>query len=251
MVNRYPIALLTSGLRWFNSRVQQGIAAMPSNRKFALSFKLLLAAGLVAGASAVLTTGTISTVIGSETPVVASTPLPEAQDTPELSPASFDEPIAEEETGFRITDPLTIDGEMAFGEYAWNEDGVPDGEIRIIIDLEAERLYAYRGGSEIGRTVILYGHDDNPTPTGSFTITEKDEDHISNLYFVPMPYMMRLTNDGIAIHGSMVEEGFASRGCIGVPDDFAELLFNEVELGTRVLISRGSPITDGNRVAGI
>lgn len=222
---------------------------MPSKKKMGLSFKLLLAAGLVAGATQLLSTGSVSTTIAPEAPVVASITLPEAQAVPELTPASFEEPAAEEETGFRITDPLTVDGDMAFGEYAWNEEGVPDGQIRIVIDLEAERLYAYRGGSEIGRAVILYGHDDNPTPTGNFTITEKDEDHISNLYFVPMPYMMRLTNDGIAIHGSMVEEGFASRGCIGVPDDFAEMLFNEVELGTRVLINRGSPITDGNLIA--
>ncbi|RED15714.1 L,D-transpeptidase family protein [Parasphingopyxis lamellibrachiae] len=224
---------------------------MSSNSKFALSFKLLLAAGLVAGATQLVSTGFVSTTIAPESPVVASVALPEAQPASELIQASFEEPTAEEEAGFRITDPLTVDGEMAFGEYAWNEEGVPAGEIRVIVDLEAERLYAYRGGSEIGRTVILYGHDDSPTPTGSFTITEKDEDHISNLYFVPMPYMMRLTNDGIAIHGSMVEEGFASRGCIGVPDDFAELLFNQVELGTRVLITRGSPVTDGNLVAGI
>jgi len=224
---------------------------MPSKKTMGLSFKLLLAAGLVAGASQLLSTGSVSTTIAPEAPVVASMTLPEAEAVPELTSASFEESAAEEEAGFRITDPLTVDGDMAFGEYAWNEDGVPDGQIRIVIDLQAERIYAYRGGSEIGRAVILYGHDDNPTPTGSFTITEKDVDHISNLYFVPMPYMMRLTNDGIAIHGSMVEEGFASRGCIGVPDDFAELLFNEVELGTPVLISRGSPITDGNLIAGI
>lgn len=224
---------------------------MPSNSKFALSFKLLLAAGLVAGATQLVSTGFVSTTIAPESPVVASVALPETRPAPEAAEGSPEEPATGEAEGFRITDPLTVDGAMAFGEYAWNDEGVPDGEIRVIVDLQAERLYAYRGGYEIGRTVILYGHDDSPTPTGSFTITEKDEDHISNLYFVPMPYMMRLTNDGIAIHGSMVEQGYASRGCIGVPDDFAELLFNQVELGTRVLITRGSPVTDGNLIAGI
>ena len=221
---------------------------MSSNKKLALSFKLLLAAVFVTGATFLLSMGSVSTATTPDAPVIVSIALPDAQPASEATSVSSAD---QDEAGFRITDPLTVDGEMAFGEYAWNEDGVPDGPIRIVIDLQAERLYAYRGSAEIGRAVILYGHDDNPTPTGSFTITEKDEDHISNLYFVPMPYMMRLTNDGIAIHGSMVEEGFASRGCIGVPDDFAELLFNEVELGTRVLISRGSPITDGNMIAGI
>ncbi|MEO1168551.1 MAG: L,D-transpeptidase family protein [Pseudomonadota bacterium] len=227
---------------------------MAANTELGLGFKLVAAAALVAGASQLLSAGSEPATAETEAVVAAAT-LPTAAEAPAeelLTPASFTETEAdEEEPGFRITHPLTVDGQMAFGEYAWNDEGVPEGELRIIIDLEAERLYAYRGGYEIGRAVILYGHDDTPTPTGSFTITEKNRDHISNLYFVPMPFMMRLTNDGIAIHGSLVEEGYASRGCIGIPDVFAEMLFEEAEIGTRVLISRGSPIVDGNRVADI
>lgn len=226
---------------------------MAANKELGLGFKLVAAAALVAGTSQLLSAESEPVAVDTDAVVanVALPPATEAAAADMLTPASFAEPAVEEEPGFRITHPLTVDGEMAFGEYAWNDEGVPDGELRIIVDLQAERLYAYRGGYEIGRAVILYGHDDTPTPTGSFTITEKNRDHISNLYFVPMPFMMRLTNDGIAIHGSLVEEGYASRGCVGIPDDFAELLFNEAEIGTRVLISRGSPIVDGNRVVGI
>jgi lipoprotein-anchoring transpeptidase ErfK/SrfK len=75
----------------------------------------------------------------------------------------------------------------------------------VVVDLAWQRLYAYRGGVEIGRAAILYGADDKPTPTGSFKILQKKKDHISNLYGAPMPFMLRLTNDGIAIHGSEVE----------------------------------------------
>ncbi|MGP1353607.1 MAG: L,D-transpeptidase family protein [Parasphingopyxis sp.] len=226
---------------------------MAANKELGLGFKLVAAAALVAGTSQLLSAESEPVAVDTDAVVanVALPPATEAAAADMLTPASFTEPAVEEEPGFRITHPLTVDGEMAFGEYAWNDEGVPDGELRIIVDLQAERLYAYRGGYEIGRAVILYGHDDTPTPTGSFTITEKNRDHVSNLYFVPMPFMMRLTNDGIAIHGSLVEEGYASRGCVGIPDDFAELLFNEAEIGTRVLISRGSPIVDGNRVVGI
>ena len=228
---------------------------MMPKKGMGVSFKLLIAAGLVAGASAFLSAGPL-TVDGQPEPAELEVALPAAEDAevaPMLTPASFDVRTAqsESEDGFRITSPLQIDGEMTYGEYAWSDEGVPDGPIRIVIDLEAERIYVYRGGAEIGQAVILYGHDDTPTPTGNFTITEKDIDHISNLYFVPMPYMLRLTNDGIAIHGSMVEDGYASRGCIGVPDDFAERLFAEAELGDQVLINRGSSITNGNHVAGI
>ena len=72
-------------------------------------------------------------------------------------------------------------------------------------------------------------------------ITEKDADHESNIYEAVMPYMMRLTNDGIAIHGSVVEYGKASRGCVGVPDEFAARLFAQARLGDRVRIVQGSP----------
>lgn len=226
---------------------------MASNKELGLGFKLVAAAALIAGASQLLSAGSQAPANESDAIVARATLPPPTQTALEESatPASFGEEESDNEPGFRITHPLTVDGQMAFGEYAWSEAGVPEGELRIIVDLQAERLYAYRGGYEIGRSVILYGHDDTPTPTGSFTITEKNRDHISNLYFVPMPFMMRLTNDGIAIHGSLVEEGYASRGCIGIPDDFAELLFNEAEIGTRVLISRGTPQMDGNRVVGI
>ena len=87
-----------------------------------------------------------------------------------------------------------------------------------------------------GATVLLNGTDENPTPLGNFTITHKDRDHESNIYDARMPFMMRLTDDGIAIHGSQVVYGRASRGCIGVPDEFAALLFAQARLGDRVVI---------------
>ena len=45
-----------------------------------------------------------------------------------------------------------------------------------------------------------------------FPITEKDADHVSNIYDAPMPYMLRLTADGITIHGSKVERGPGRHG---------------------------------------
>src|SRR3546814_12936008 len=68
---------------------------------------------------------------------------------------------------------------------------------------------------------------------------EKDEDHVSNLYDAPMPYMLRLTNDGVAIHGSEVEWGLATHGCIGIPTKFAALLFSQAGLGDHVIIKKG------------
>ena len=140
--------------------------------------------------------------------------------------------------GFAVRGVLAPDRPMGAGDYAWEDAGVPGGDLHIVVDLAWQRLYAYRAGVEIGRAAILYGADDKPTPTGAFSILQKKKDHVSNLYGAPMPFMLRLTNDGIAIHGSEVEDGYATHGCIGVPDEFAALLFREAKIGTKVLITK-------------
>ena len=145
---------------------------------------------------------------------------------------------------FVIASPLAPNRAMAHGDYAWNDQGVPEGPVWIHVDLASETIRVVRGATEIGRAVILYGADDKPTPSGRFKITQKKRHHISNLYNRPMPYMLRLTNDGIAIHGSVVEYGYATHGCIGVPEEFAALLFQEADLGDRVIIT-GADTSNG------
>jgi lipoprotein-anchoring transpeptidase ErfK/SrfK len=51
-----------------------------------------------------------------------------------------------------------------------------------------------------------------------------------------MPYMLRLTDDGVAIHGSNVRQGRATHGCIGVPLGFAKMLFATASKGDPVFI---------------
>lgn len=65
-----------------------------------------------------------------------------------------------------------------------------------------------------------------------------------------MPYMLRLTDDGITIHGTKVENGYASHGCIGVPNRFAKKLFETVKLGTPVYITSGKMIGLGDSLIG-
>lgn len=146
---------------------------------------------------------------------------------------------------FVVKRVLNIDGPFTHGTYVWDDEGVPAGPVVITIDLKAQTLSVFRNGYEIGAAVILYGADDKPTPLGSFPILEKDADHVSNLYDAPMPYMLRLTNDGVAIHGSNVEWGSATHGCIGVPNAFAALLFAQVKLGDRVIITDGKMMAVG------
>lgn len=155
--------------------------------------------------------------------------------------------IAAGTAGFPVTTVLRLDHPIESGDYAWNADGVPRGSTQIVVDLAAQRLYVYRNGIEIGRTSIIYGADDMPTPTGTFSILQKKADHVSNLYNAPMPYMLRLTWDGVAIHASEVDDEYATHGCVGIPEEFAALLFREARVGDRVLVTnRWMPAYYGN-----
>lgn len=131
---------------------------------------------------------------------------------------------------------LDIRAPMRFGSYVWNTDNIPAGPVWVRVDLERQILSVFRGGHEIGSAVILYGTDGKPTPTGRFTVLQKDADYHSRTYDAPMPYMLRLTDDGVAIHASNVRDGWATHGCIGVPLAFARLLFAEMQQGDMVAI---------------
>lgn len=178
-------------------------------------------------------------------PVVAA-PQPVAPVQPVPVPAEAPKPAADEP--FTIKRVLDIGGPIKFGEYFWDEAGVPDGPVVITVDIEAQTLSVFRGGYEIGATAILYGADEKPTPLGTFPITQKKKDHVSNLYNAPMPYMQRLTNDGISIHGSEVEWGYATHGCIGVPLEFAAKLFATTKLGDKVIVTKGKRIGVGSTI---
>lgn len=126
------------------------------------------------------------------------------------------------------------------GEYVWRPEGAPAGPVQIVVNIRARVLSVYRGGIEIGRSSLIYGADNKPTPIGSFPILEKRRDHRSNLYDAPMPHMMRLTWDGVALHGSpALADDLATRGCVGLPREFAALLFDVVDVGDEVLVWDG------------
>jgi lipoprotein-anchoring transpeptidase ErfK/SrfK len=136
---------------------------------------------------------------------------------------------------------LNITKAMQFGDFVWDDKDIPKGPVWVRIDLARQLLSVFRDGNEIGSAVILYGTDGKPTPTGNFIIRQKDADHYSSSYDAPMPYMLRLTDDGVAIHGSNVREGWATHGCIGVPLDFARLLFGAAAKGDQVFILPAKP----------
>lgn len=160
-----------------------------------------------------------------------------------LTPAS-----APVNSAFVVQSILKIDEPIKFGQYFWDESAAATGPIVVTVDLEARTISVFRDGHEIGAAAILKGYGSKPTPTGVFPISEKDADHVSNIYDAPMPYMLRLTNDGVSIHGSKVERGYATNGCIGVPDGFAKRLFGVASLGDKVIVTDGKRLGVGQPI---
>jgi lipoprotein-anchoring transpeptidase ErfK/SrfK len=174
-------------------------------------------------------------------PVAVAKPAAMSKPAAEAKPVERNryQPVPVDPHALIVKRVLKIDGPFRHGDYAWDETGAPAGRVIITIDLKAQTLSVFRAGYEIGAAVILYGATDKPSPIGAFPITQKDADHVSSLYDAPMPYMLRLTNDGVAIHGSNVKYGSATHGCIGVPTAFAQKLFGVTKLGDLVVITNG------------
>jgi hypothetical protein len=135
---------------------------------------------------------------------------------------------------------LNIRQPMMFGDYVWNDAGVPPGPLWIRVDLKRQLLSLFRGGNEIATTVIIYGAQNKPTPPGRFRVLGKDKDYRSASYNTPMPYSLFLTRSGIAIHAAEVQYRNATHGCVGVPAEFARRLFDTVRVGVPVDITAAS-----------
>jgi hypothetical protein len=142
-----------------------------------------------------------------------------------------------------VSSILAVPGRMQYGDYRWDDKGVPEGRTWVRIDLKSQIISVFRGQQEIGTAVILYGADGLATPTGKFPVLAKLKDHRSQTYDAPMPYTLRLTGDGVSIHGSNVRWGFATHGCVGVPTAFAARLFDAVSVGDDVLIVGGADVS--------
>ena len=124
------------------------------------------------------------------------------------------------------------------GEYLWTPEASPAGQVVVVVSLPEQRAHVYRNGTRIGVSTISSGKAGHETPTGVFPILQKREEHYSNLYDnAPMPYMQRLTWDGIALHAGRIPGYPASHGCIRLPKAFAKKLFAATERGVTVVVA--------------
>ena len=105
--------------------------------------------------------------------------------------------------------------------------------------------YVYRGDTIVAVSSVSTGRDGKETPTGTFPILQKEKAHKSNLYHAAsMPYMERLTWDGVAIHAGATPGFPTSHGCVHVPTGFAQKLFSETKVGTVVNVTDASVLQD-------
>ena len=121
-------------------------------------------------------------------------------------------------------------------QFVWAdaETGEP---VSIVINVAEQRAYVYRGEALVAATAVSTGKTGKDTPSGTFAILQKKIDHRSTLYNdAPMPFMQRLTWDGIAIHAGKNPGYPASHGCIRVPLDFAKKLYGITTVGTTVTV---------------
>jgi hypothetical protein len=123
------------------------------------------------------------------------------------------------------------------GEWVWAASIAPLGPILVYVDLSRQRATVYRNGVRIGVSTISSGKEGYDTPTGVFTILQKDADHKSNKYnSAPMPYQQRLTWDGVALHAGGLPGYPESHGCVHLPMGFARALFGITALGGTVVV---------------
>ena len=159
--------------------------------------------------------------------------------------------------------PPTTTPAKAPPPYTWN-DTAAKGEPKIVVDVTKQRAYFFRGDVQVGETRCSTGKKGFATQLGNYAVTQKDRNHVSNLYgkFVSesgdvvkrdvdmskmkvpegcsfegakMPFYMRFTG-GYGLHAGIVPNYPASHGCVRLPRVMAEHFFHNAQVGTPVIV---------------
>jgi len=124
---------------------------------------------------------------------------------------------------------------------------VSSGPMVMVVSISEQRAYVYRNGVLIGVSTVSTGRRGHETPTGVFTVLQKQKEHRSTIYDgAPMPYMERLTWGGVALHAGGLPGYPESHGCVHLPSEFARLLFAVSPSGMTVVI--GTDATEPRQV---
>ena len=126
---------------------------------------------------------------------------------------------------------------MRPGQFVWASAIPPEGETRIVLDLLTQMAYVYRGDRLVGASTISSAKRGMVTPLGFWSIREKRPFYRSKKYDnAPMPWMQRIDEYGIALHGGNNPGYPASHGCVRLPMKFAEKLYGLTKIGSKVII---------------
>jgi len=118
--------------------------------------------------------------------------------------------------------------------------GIPPGPHVIVVSIKNQNITIYGANGQSEVAPVSTGTRSNPTPTGIFSIIQKNRIHFSNLYgAAPMPNMQRITWSGVAMHAGVLPGYPASHGCIRMPYTFSSRLFAATKMGARVIVTRG------------
>jgi L,D-transpeptidase catalytic domain len=141
--------------------------------------------------------------------------------------------------GAKVSDPIdTPLTQLQKGEFIWMGDAVTSGPVVMVVSLNEQRAYVYRNGVLIGASTVSTGRPGHLTPTGVFTVLQKQKEHRSTIYDgAPMPYMERLTWGGVALHAGGLPGYPESHGCVHLPSEFARLLYEISPAGMTVVIA--------------
>ncbi len=123
------------------------------------------------------------------------------------------------------------------GQFVWEARAKYSDQLRIVVVIDIQRMYVFDGDELVAFSTISTGKKGHVTPTGAFKILQKNVDHKSNLYSnAPMPYMQRLTWDGIALHAGHIPGYPASHGCVRMPLTFAKMLYGVTKMDQSVIV---------------
>ena len=108
----------------------------------------------------------------------------------------------------------------------------------IVISIPKQRISVYGAGGFHKQGAVSTGRTGFPTPTGVFSVIQKNRYHRSNIYSgAPMPFMQRITWSGVAMHEGVLPGYPASHGCIRLTHQFASELWGMTRMGVRVIVT--------------
>ncbi|MBA3527488.1 MAG: L,D-transpeptidase family protein, partial [Sphingomonas sp.] len=126
------------------------------------------------------------------------------------------------------------------------QEALRDG-VLIVVSLPSQKAFVFKDGEAWESTDVSTGKPGNDTPEGAFPILQKKVHHRSSLYDdAPMPYMQRLTWDGVALHAGRVPGYPASHGCIRMPKAFAKKLYEITGFSKTIVLVTDKAVTSAN-----